>query len=210
MAKSYTQVSLYEKCAFAYHCRYVQRIKEESSPALERGIKVHEKCDDYLKGKRKTLKDVHPGSKRLIDQLKEMEAGSEEFWHYNSNWELVDDWDWLVVKMDAYCIPEEGILRLVDFKTGKMYPTHKEQLSLYATAGFSTYDCETIECIAAYLDNGTSLVYRWKENEYDRLRKNWTERINRIDAETKWKMNPGYHCKWCNYSKKKGGPCTYN
>ena len=111
MAKSYSQISLYEKCPFAYHCKYKQKLEEPKSDVLQRGIEIHDKIENFIKGKRKTLnKIVHPASKRLISQIKTLNPGAEEFWHLDKNWQLVDDWDWLVVKMDAYCIPQEGVL----------------------------------------------------------------------------------------------------
>ena len=209
MAKSYTQVSLYERCPFAYHCRYIERIPEPESVPLQRGKLVHDKIENYIKGKRKTLTDVHKKSKRLIDQMKEMNGGAEEFWHFNEQWEWQDDWSWLVVKVDSYGIPEEGTLRLVDWKTGKHYPNHKEQLHMYATAGFSTYDCNTVECIASYVDTGAAVVYRWKEFDYEQMKETWNLRIARLEVEKDWKMHPGHHCKWCSYGKSKGGPCSY-
>ena len=208
MAASYSQISLYERCAFAYHCRYKQKIKEPESEALKRGIKVHNKIEDYIKGKRKTLKDVSR-AKKFIDEIKKMDAKTEEFWHFNKNWEMVDDWNWLVVKVDAYCIPKEGILRLIDWKTGKPWPEHRSQLHLYATAGFSAYDCHTVECIASYVDAGSSIFYIFEEDEYESMKDTWSKRISRLEKEKKWKMNPGFHCKWCNFGKSKEGPCSY-
>lgn len=210
MATSYTQVSLYEKCPFAYHCRYKQRLVEPSSPALERGIKTHEICDRYLKGDRKTLpKEIHPAARRYISKLKEMPGSSEEFWHFDRNWNLVDDWNWLVIKMDHYAMVSDRAIRLTDFKTGKMYPTHKDQLSLYAVGGFSAYDCDIVEAVALYLDTGQSLVYKWKDSQYDTLADSWEYRIEQLEKETKFEMKPGYHCKWCAWRKSRGGPCSY-
>lgn len=209
MAKSYSQISLYEKCAFAYHCKYIQKLDEPKSEALKRGIAVHNKIEEFLKGKRKTLNDMHPASSRFIKELKKLNADAEEFWHFNKQWELVEDWDWLVVKMDACCVPSDTVLRVVDFKTGKPYPTHKEQLHLYATAGFSTYDCEMVEAIAAYVDTGASVVYRWQEQEYEKMKSSWNKRIENLELEKDWKMKEGFHCKWCAFGKSKGGPCSY-
>jgi len=210
MAKSYTQVSLYEKCPFAYHCKYKQKIKEPMSPALERGIKTHDICESYLKSRIDELPGtIHKAAREYIKQLKEMDAASEEFWHLNSKWEMVDDWDWLVVKMDAYGIPKDSVLRVVDFKTGKPYPTHKEQLHLYATAGFSVYDCETVESVALYLDTGAAIIHRWKLKEYKEMCHHWNDRIFRLETEKKWMMTPGRHCDWCSNAKSKGGICSY-
>lgn len=209
MAKSYTQVSLYEKCPYAYHCRYVQRLKEPESEALERGKKTHDQIENYIKGKRKTLKDVHKTSKRLIDQMKDMEGGCEEFWHFDNQWNFVNDWSWLVIKMDAYGIPEDYTLRLVDWKTGKQWPNHREQLHLYATAGFSTYDCEKVEAIASYVDTGDMMLYIWTRDQHEEMKTAWENRIKKVEDERNFKMNPGHHCRWCAFGKGKGGPCSY-
>ena len=209
MAKSYSQVSLYEKCPFAYHCKYKQKLSEPTSTALERGILVHDQIDEYLQGKRKKVPDMHKVSQQLIRDFKKLDAESEQFWHFDNKWNFVDDWDWLVVKMDASCIPSNGVLRLADWKTGNRYPTHKEQLHLYATAGFSTYDCHTIEAIAAYVDYGNICMYKWNEDEYERMKAHWNQRIGRLENEKQWQMNPGHHCRWCNFGKSKRGPCSY-
>ena len=62
---SYSRLSCFEKCPKQAEFKFVKRIKEPGSPAMDRGKDMHKLCEEYIRGhfdeipkELKTLKTV--------------------------------------------------------------------------------------------------------------------------------------------------------
>lgn len=207
MSCSYSSISLYEECSFKYKCRKIDKLSEEKSDALVNGIEKHQLCEEYLKGDRKRIPKGVSNIGGALRRLKKFEAIPEEWWHLTSNWESTDSWSWLVGKVDAYCFPRDSVIEITDFKTGKKYPNHRDQLSLYATMGLSIYDVKRVVARADYIDTGSSISYSWEVDDLSQLQDGWTKRIEAVITAEEFEPNPGWYCQWCSFSRLKGGPC---
>ena len=95
-----------------------------------------------------------------------------------------------------------------EWKTGKEYDSHSLQRSLYGLASlllFPEYD--DVEVITVYLDQkvnrptkftkGQQLTYQWV----------WQRHINKTRPPQPYPMRPSWKCRFCNYSKNRGGKC---
>ena len=60
-----------------------------------------------------------------------------------------------------------------------------------------------------YLDAGEERGRTFMRSEVPGLKKHWEKRSKAMLADTSFKATPGDACRWCAYSKTKGGPCEY-
>jgi hypothetical protein len=102
-------------------------------------------------------------------------------------------------------------LYVEDFKTGREYPGHKDQLELYAIKGMIIYPgVEKVDVAAIYIDQAC----RGKEDRYLRtslpkLIEKWNGWATTMMEDRVWDPTPSEDaCKYCDFNKKrKGGPC---
>lgn len=211
MTWSYTRISTFETCPAKYNYKYVQRLPEkgEKSPALVRGIDIHEYGEKYLKDSLKQVPSQYKKVAHAMKRLKELGAHAEEWWHLDQSWNATSSWSWLCAKLDAWCIPEDGILEVVDIKTGRMYPSTRDQLHLYSTCAMSMFDCEKVIARALYVDQGEAVEFEWHPKELVTMQNSWESRANRIEKARRFQPQKNFSCKWCPYRKGEGGPCEY-
>lgn len=162
-AWSFSHVELFERCKLCYKLRYIDKIKdEEPSPALERGKRVDDEITAYYNGQR-DLPDSLALFADAARQLKELKPFCNNEWGFTRKWEpcgWFDDTTWLRVKLDIGVVYPDGTALVIDDKTGKRYPSHKDQLELYAIALMCRYpDVSYVDARDWYLDLG------WKDED---------------------------------------------
>lgn len=211
MTWSYSRISCFEKCPLQYEYRYRMKLKGgEPSPALARGTAIHTLAECYLDG---TVDDLPVELEKVRDTMEKLraaEAVPEEWWHFHPDWDIADTWSWFVIKSDAYHFPKGDVAEIVDFKTGKMYPDHRDQLHLYATGAFARFPkVDRVIAKAVYIDQGTVLDFEWERPDWQIMKNNWEARAKRVGLATEFRPNPNRFCPWCDYNAANGGPCTH-
>jgi hypothetical protein len=99
---------------------------------------------------------------------------------------------------------------IIDFKTGKKWPTNEEQMDLFATAAFMRYPfLETVTTRLWYLDSGDEVIREYHVDDADRMRQEWDERAKPLLTATEFLPRPNDKCRWCHFRKDNGGPCIY-
>jgi CRISPR/Cas system-associated exonuclease Cas4 (RecB family) len=104
-----------------------------------------------------------------------------------------------------------NIGHVIDYKTGQYKPgTYGEQLELYALAAFMTYPTVT-EVTAAlwFLDTGDIVTAKFNYREVPELREKWDKATTQMLCDREFHPRPNDKCKWCSFSKAKGGPCEF-
>ena len=48
---SYSRLSCYEKCPKQAEFKFIKKIKEPGSPAMDRGKDMHKLCEEYIRGR---------------------------------------------------------------------------------------------------------------------------------------------------------------
>ena len=177
---------------------------------MERGTRLHADCENYVKGKLNVVPwELKKVALRLED-YKMKGAKAEEVWLLDKDWAPNDDEPWIKAIIDVHYI-ESDVLHVTDYKSGREYPEHREQLELYGIMGLQKYPAaKRVEYSALYLDGG------YYSNEGSILRGDiltskiggWTNRAIRIFEDKTFMAKPSTNnCKWCDFSHKKGGPC---
>lgn len=208
---SYSSIACYGTCPAKYSYRYIAKLAEETSAAMERGSRLHTQAETYLLGPQDM---ACPYELRriglLLYQMREKKALPEDTWYVDAGWNKTTDADAAKVKciVDVHYV-HNGVLFLHDFKSGRAYPSHVEQLELYSIVGLQHYpDVKRVESSAIYIDTGIEASSRSMLREMvPHYSKNWSTKIARIEADKKFLPAPGNHCRYCAFGASKGGPC---
>lgn len=213
-AWSYSRYSLYEECPAKAKYKFIDKLPEPSSPAMERGNTIHKLAEQYTKGLIKKLPPELKLFKEQFEELKRSKPIVEETWAFTSKWAKTTWNDWqgcaVRIKIDAACVFDDT-LYVIDHKTGKMREGYETQLSLYALGGMLTFPkVKTVSTQLWFLDQGGQPTEKeYKSTQLTVLMQDWDKRTRPMLADTRFSPKPGNACRWCPYSKSKGGPCKF-
>jgi hypothetical protein len=218
---SYSSWSLWRKCPLALYYAYVEKLRGPPVPAMERGTMIHSFAERYLDGSITGPMPLH--LKKLETEFLELKAAKpivEKYWALTAEWKPAKERQgWVVAKTDAYIPPtkRENILVVVDHKTGRIYPDHLDQGSLYASIGFGLFpDVEEIEVEFFYIDQGTPASWRYTRAMLRYNVKYWLEEGKKLMSTKKFIATPSENaCGWCGFRSDKKlangekGPCSH-
>lgn len=220
---SFSRWNLYTECPRRAKYKFIDKLPEPGSPALERGTQYHLLCEHYLRGIKKTV----PRELKLIEgelkRLRQAKALPEAEFTFRQDWSPTrwDDWSgaWVRIKADAVVVPvvdqEHQRAEVVDFKTGKLkddLTAYNLQLELYALAGLLAYPTAERVCTSlVFIDHGKVVPHEQEFTPKDLkvLQKQWLTRTKKMLNDTAYKPLPGNACRWCPYRKSNDGPCEY-
>jgi len=222
-AWSYSRYGTWSKCPRLAYYKFVKKLPEPKNKAMERGLQVHDMAERYIKGELMGMPVDLLRFKTRVEKLREMykdgTAHVEDSWAFNSRWEETEYFApnaWCRIKTDVWEVLRPGVVKVTDWKTGKPRDGYGEQLRLYATGAFyAIADVEEVETELAYLDTGEVVGGRedpdgvYKVEDAEKLRQEWDDKVAPMLADRHYKPNPGYHCRWCHFSRSNGGPCDY-
>lgn len=208
---SYSQWSTWRDCPAQYAYSYIHKLPWPVNAAAQRGTLLHTMAEDYVTGKVADVPfDLKKISKFLKD-LKERQAIAEQTWMLNKQWSPVADKSvaWIKAIVDVHYV-EGDVLHLRDYKSGKEYATHNDQLELYGIIGLQMYPLvKRADLGAIYIDGGFSgaegSIIR---PMLPKLIEKWDQRARDMENDQTFIANPGYKCQWCPYAQGKGGPCA--
>jgi hypothetical protein len=134
----------------------------------------------------------------------------------NEKWERVE-WfahdAWLRCKLDLVHMRDARAWDVVDWKTGRVNEDGKynDQLTLYCVAVLSAYPTpESVAASLIFVDAGLAVCGEIvKRKDLKKQQKAWAKRVKPMLLDTTFAPNPSNACRWCPYSKSKGGPCKF-
>ena len=212
---SYSRLSCFEKCPKQAEFRYIKKIKEPGSPAMDRGKEIHKLCEDFIRGNLETIppqiKDFEDAFMVLKDLYLHGHVICESDWAIDKDWNKTgwfEDDTWGRAKVDAF-VYEEGTskeARVIDFKTGRYdgnQETHKEQCELYGAVSLSRYpELEKITTEMWYLDHGKIDRYIYTPESIKVKRERLNNRALAMTTATEFPATPSmFKCKWCYFGK---------
>jgi CRISPR/Cas system-associated exonuclease Cas4 (RecB family) len=210
---THSRLSSFETCKLRFKLKEIDKVPEAPSPALERGSKIHEHIEGYLNGWVKTL----PEEIKLRDELKKLKALKpviEKLWAHAKDYSpITDQWSkaaWCRAKLDAF-LETNARARVIDFKTGRVYPQNDDQVRFYGMLGLMRAPKQPLAQLELwYVDQ--DLIKECepvKRTEIPLLQKEYTRRAERMYKPFKPTPEPGLHCRTCPFRKQSGGPCEY-
>lgn len=213
---SYSRYSTYTGCPRKAYFSYVLKIKTPEVPAMARGTEIHEQAEDFMCGTHQNLPESLHMYREEFETLREnftnIAWGTEIEWAFNKKWGSTGWFDedcWLRIKVDLAYKDDDENLTVVDYKTGKVRDNYQEQLSLYALGAFLSSDVRRVKTQLWFLDHGHTTTVFYNREDVGVLKKNWNNRVARMMKDKYFLPTPGYMCRFCDYSKSKGGQCEY-
>lgn len=194
----------------------------EQPPPLVRGTLVHAQAEAYITGREKGLPENLVAVKGAINPLrtgyKKRTVRVEVELAVDSRWKPVQWFSkdaWLRTKLDVLHFLKAGVAKITDWKTGRFKPdgAYADQLEIYATAALCSFDVlDTATSRLVFTDAGE--VVERPEGTVTRAtleaaKKKWTKRSLPLFKDTTFAPKPSMGCRWCDYSRNKGGPCVY-
>ena len=214
---SYSRWKTYTSCPRKAKYCYIDRLPQPSSPAMDRGTAIHKMAEDFLRGTHKAAKKELRHFKAEFTQMRVMGAKPELEMAFSKTWKPTGWFDaetWVRIKVDALAVRQTGQghheVLVIDFKTGKKYDDHNEQLSLYALGGMLANDlADKVRTQLWYLDSGEVLEDSYNYSQLEALKSQWIRQTKPMLSDTKFAPLPSRSCLWCPFSKAKGGPCEF-
>lgn len=209
----FSKLDSYRECPQKFHFQFVQKLPQPGSPAMERGSKMHESCEMYLNGWAKTLIPEVAEWQSALDEVKKKTFQAEKAWGFDKNWRLLSDWfqptTWLRAKSDCHYV-EGNRVTVIDFKSGKYRIPSTEQIELYAICAGAVYpDATDVDAEYWFLDTGEVYKQSYTSEQLLDLRKKYERYFQPLFTDEVFTPAPGTGCRWCHYSKTKGGKCQY-
>lgn len=219
MSWSLTSLSTYEKCPAQYKYRYIDGIKTPpAGGAAARGSEIHASMESYLNGKSTELPNEVNIYTQLLDTLKGKEIYPEHTIKLKRDWTPVADGEerWYKGILDVKVLQrvrpgeEPTGAEVIDWKTGKIYPDHDDQKSLYSLAVFAEHpSVQRVWARHIYVDLGKEREKIFDRQQMHELRDAWNARVAKLEAEQEFIPKPNFMCRYCPFSKDKGGPCRF-
>jgi CRISPR/Cas system-associated exonuclease Cas4 (RecB family) len=209
----FSKLDVYRTCPQKFEFQFIKKLPQPGSPAMERGSKMHAEIESYLNGWSQDLSPLVEDWKTAFDGLKREDFKGEQALGFDKDWMRLPDWfdkrTWLRVKMDAY-FKKDDMVTVIDFKSGKYRQPSTDQIELYAIAGLSIFP-SIKQVLAEFWFLDTNDVFRklYTAEELLELRKKYEREIQPMYNDETWKPAPSNECRWCPYSKTKGGKCQF-
>jgi hypothetical protein len=207
MTWSLSRLKTFEQCAAKYDYRYRQQVPvtDTSSPAAARGVKIHKEIEQSLNDgapmpmEASFLTDIPAGGHpeftvKLDREWKQAVAG--DYWYHGI--------------IDLYVRTSETTATIYDWKTGKIYPDHEDQKSLYALVLMCIFpELQEVKTIFSYLDLRKQIPKVFHPHSNLLAKETWNARVAKMEGATEFIPSPGYLCRYCAYSRSAGGPCRF-
>lgn len=215
-AWSYSRWGTYTDCPLKAKYKFIDKLPEPGSPAMDRGSAIHKMAEDYVNAPAKPAPKLPDELKLVKAELNMARKGNpkcEQEWCFDSEWEPTG-WfaknAWCRVKTDLVFGRKDEVV-IVDHKTGKRKDEHLNQLSLYALGAFIQYPViEKVSTEVWYIDHGAPHAQAsYERNELEDIKAAWMEKTRPMLSDTQFAPRPGNGCRWCHFRKGNGGPCQY-
>jgi CRISPR/Cas system-associated exonuclease Cas4 (RecB family) len=212
------------QCPLRAKLKHLDKLKEPTPPAFERGIMIHEDAANYVKGTLKALPLHLAPVQGVIDELRDFAQSPgrvivEDDWAFTRNWRQTvwNDWKncWVRIKLDVAHQEDHKTLVVTDWKSGKYHKDlvdlYQAQLELYALGAFLKTKALRIRPRLVYTDLGkVHEVETYTRDDVQLLQNEWEDRVEPMMTATEFPATPNDKCKWCFYRKSNGGPCKEN
>lgn len=216
MPHSYSEYGTWKQCARKHHHSYNERRpRGPQHPAAARGDAIHQSIDNYCLEQTEQLHpDIHEQYGQFIWNIRnDFTCKPEHKFAFDVNWKKVaykSPKAWVRGKLDLLAVAEDEVV-IYEWKTGKVYDDHIQQRYLYGLVGLLLFpQIPEVEVQGVYFDQGDHPpVDTYHRDGLDFMKEEWSTRFRLIEEDEIHATNPSYLCKFCDFSKAKGGPCSF-
>ena len=137
-AWSISKLHTFETCKAQYYRRFVLKLPEPPSTALEHGSEVHNGIEGWFNGWIKRMPAYMKPLAADFRKLKAQNPVTESMWAFSTSWDPLDDafskQAWIRAKTDAF-LDKREVVHIYDWKTGKPREISHDQLKFYGVLG---------------------------------------------------------------------------
>jgi CRISPR/Cas system-associated exonuclease Cas4 (RecB family) len=208
---SYSRLSCYEKCPQQARFRYIDKIPQgPKGPAATRGTELHTSAENFLRGDSQIIhKDIAILRNTLV-VVKQSQPFIEHKIAFSQNFAKRVAWDapdvWFKMVLDSAYL-ENSTVHVQEWKSGKVYDHHVDQRALYAVGAHGEWPVTMAHVSTYYIDRGTKKTLWVDSQKRKMLVGRFNQRLELMGNEKIFAPRPGQYCRWCDYSRFKGGPC---
>ncbi len=216
-AVSFSRWALYNNCPASYEWQYILGNKREDGPgvAAARGTRIHNSIENAYLAKDESLIDVEVKGRIRATVLEHFSVEGVEVMP-EMPFALTKDWG--VTEFDADDAYVRGFMdnvfvypdkvRIHEYKTGKEYPDHAQQKSLYGMVALIMWpEIDDIEVKGVYIDQAKTSPTPYSRSHLHSMKYTWKRNIDKMFLPM-YPARPGFHCRWCPKSSKHAdGPC---
>lgn len=210
---SWSALDTYEQCPRRWKHKYIDRLPDPKSEALERGIRVHEALEIAIKTKDAEVDFGGSWLATIVDTYRSFGAEAEQNYYVDRDWnEVAPDPErfmprgtYTMAKLDVISV-RDGLF--VDWKSGKIYPQkHEAQARLYSAVLASVTGRKRWDVDLVYVDQQHHEMLAFEFDDIEDETRRWDERARPLFEATEWPKQPSNLCKWCPFHVSKSGPC---
>lgn len=220
----------YQKCPAKTKYKRIDRLPDPPGPALARGTAIHLAAEEFINGTRPDVSEdlvkIKPRLTKLRSAFKKGKAVPEVKLAFNDKWERVpweasEKWPrwelnaWLILKIDVLEKKPRSAVDITDWKTGKLKKgaqEYSDQLDLYELVALLAGFGESAKGVLVFTDHNVVVGADrpgLKAEGVEAAKGYWEARVRPMFTDTLFAPNPNFGCRWCPFSKAKGGPCDY-
>lgn len=230
---SFSQWETYNACPAKWNYKSVLKLPSlPPGPAAARGLKMHDTVEKYIvqhHGEEGLHPDIKPKYIPIFNTFRDHPNGER---HVEFKFGLTESWTlaggmrsertWVAMVLDAVRVggPWVGedkdpnapiICHIGEWKSGKPKDTHGDQRKLYALGALVKWPwVDEVHATTYYLeDTGPPQRLVVRPSAADKLKDLWKGRVDMMQADRFLAPKPGMQCNWCDYAKKRGGPCAF-
>ena len=224
-AWSYSRLSTWMQCPFKAKLLMIDKLKEPTNAAMERGSNIHKKLEAYMStNKGRVFKEMGP-YKAYLSGLRKNKKNYKAFATemqvaFNKDLKQVDwfGWDaWLRAILDLYILEDDNKAIIIDYKTGRRKNEHVDQADMYAAVFYllnkNTFNKSGgLSVQFLYVDQPNIEEMLEKSYNMKTCEKHLKRFLKMGEAMTKdeaFTKKPSNNCKWCHFRKANNGPCNY-
>jgi hypothetical protein len=219
MRHSLSKTECFERCGQKYKYKYLEKIPEPKGMSASRGTLYHTNVELYLKGEGALHEDLEY-YREFFETLKDMAARGQIKLEMERKYEIARDWgpcngtegDTLVAVIDLMFYWNPHVVLVYDWKTGKIYPEHKDQRELYSAIIMSADPTvDVVQFYHCYFDQHENRSQEIHREHLPKIKERWSKKMAEVaDAHPLTLVpKPQFLCEWCGYRKAIGGPCKF-
>lgn len=216
---SFSRWQTYTQCPRKAKLQYIDGLfvdeEDEKNKAARRGTVIHKTAEDLIMAKKlMPTPPIFTFFKQELKELHRLRAVAEVKLGITRDWEPCEfdakDY-WWHGALDAVAMTNKTSAWVVDWKSGRIYPQHKQQLEVYALVTFLHDEwIERVTCEDLYVDQKKKATEVYERSQVPRLITLWERRTLAMFNDTTFAPCPSNLCGWCPYRKELGtGLCEY-
>lgn len=222
-AWSYSRLAQYETCPLQFAGKNIYKWPTAGSPAMARGDVIHKGVAKYVTGEESTLPRDAMAHRQMVDFINEVrqlpaEAKQvEQQWGFSATWKPTGWFDragqpatWFRSILDAGVMYDDDTYEALDWKTGRKYGSNMEQMETQAIAAFNKFPhIKHFTARLVYLDQNEFEIEEFPKTHQAKLQDKWAKRVAPMFQDTVFAPRPNDKCRFCDFSKNKGGQCAF-